>query len=886
MPWLDTSPPPDQRLRSLLSTLSPDANRRGQEFEQLCGWFLRNDPVYSAQLSRVWLWRDWPGRWGDDEAGIDLVAETRDGKLWAIQAKAYDPAYSVKKSDVDSFLSESARAEFSYRLLIATTNNLARLAERAMRAQEKPAGQLLLHDLERAEVAWPPSIADLRSVAPKRKEPRAHQLEAIDAIVAGCAEADRGQVIMACGTGKTLVALWAAEHLKAERTLVLVPSLSLLRQTIQEWLVNSSREVEILPVCSDDTVRDHDQVVASVAALGFPATGDPQTVREFLERPGPRVVFSTYQSSPVVASALESAGIDFDMAVADEAHRCAGHAASDFATILDDDQIPVKKRIFMTATPRYFTGKLRMAGADADFEIVSMDDDGRFGPVFHRLSFGDAIGRDLLSDYRVLVIGVDDETYLDYAKNGLFVTRDGEEVSDARSLAAQIGIAKAIRKYDLHRVITFHSRVKAAESFSKSLPDVVDWLPREARPSGHLWAEHVSGEMNAAMRETRLQRLREVERSRRGVLSNARCLSEGVDVPALDGVAFVDPKKSAIDIAQAVGRAIRKSDAKELGTIVIPVFIESGGDAEVALDGSAYKPVWDVVRALREHDSELAEALDELRRDLGSQTAVPPRIPPKLVVDLPSSIGPEFARAFEVRLVESCTAKFEHWVGLLLRYVDREGDAAVPAGHIECGSKLGTWVANQRQAHRLGKLEAERVAQLEALPGWAWNPQQAAWEEGFAALTAYVEREGYARVPQGHVESGVRLGNWVSSQRSIYKSEELEAERVSRLAALPGWTWDTYQAAWEAGFAALTDYFDREGDARVPKRHVECGHSLGTWVIRQRKYYKSGKLEAEQIAKLEALPGWTWNPEQADWEAGFAALNAFVEREGRRARPE
>jgi superfamily II DNA or RNA helicase len=867
-------------IAGLLSSLSVDSARRGREFEELCRWYLLNDPVYRAQLSRVWRWKEWPGRWGNDEAGIDLVAEARDGKLWAIQAKAYDPDYSIKKADVDTFLSESARSEFSYRLLIASTNRLARRAERAMRAQEKPVGQVLLHHLERAEVAWPASISDLRPALFKPKDPRPHQQAAIDAVVAGCAHADRGQVIMACGTGKTLVALRSAEALGAERTLVLVPSLSLLRQTIQEWTLNSSREFNFLPVCSDDTVRNHDQIVASVAELGFPATGNPQTIREFLARSGPRVVFSTYQSSPAVAFALKLGDFDFDLAIADEAHRCAGAAASDFATILDDDKIPVKKRIFMTATPRYFSGKLRGVGTESEFEIVSMDDDARFGSVFHRLSFGDAIKRDLLSDYRVLVIGVDDVTYLEYARKGLFVTRDGREVTDARSIAAQIGIAKAIRKYDLRRVITFHSRVKGAEKFSTSLPDVVEWLPCEDRPSGQIWSEYVSGEMNAGMREARLQRLREVDANSRGILSNARCLSEGVDVPALDGVAFVDPKRSAIDIAQAVGRAIRKSGEKELGTIIIPVFIGRDDDAEVALDGSAFKPVWDVARALREHDSELAEALDELRRGLGGRSATPLRLPSKLVVDLPRSIGAEFSRAFDVHLVESCTANFEQWFGLLLRYIEREGNARVSQSHREGALNLGSWAHNQRMFYKRGQLAADRSARLESLPGWSWDLRGANWEDGFVALTAYIEREGNARVPRDYVEGEVNLGVWVGTQRGFYKSGKLEKDRVARLSALPGWSWDTLQDSWDDAFDALTAYIEREGHARIPRTHVEVEIALGNWVLVQRQTYKAGKLAAERIAKLNALPDWSWDPKHAAWECGFAELSAFAEREG------
>lgn len=220
-----------------------------------------------------------------DEAGIDLVAETHDGRLWAIQAKAYDPEYSIKKVDIDSFLSESARAEFSYRLLIATTDKVARLAERTMRAQEKSVGQVLRHDLERNELSWPVTINDLAPAQAEPKTPRDHQQEAIDAVVGGFGEADCGQLVMACGTGKTLVSLWVAEAVKADRTLVLIPSLSLLKQTIREWLLNSSEPFEFLPVCSDETVGAQDQVVSNLTELGFPATGDPAELEAMAEPP-------------------------------------------------------------------------------------------------------------------------------------------------------------------------------------------------------------------------------------------------------------------------------------------------------------------------------------------------------------------------------------------------------------------------------------------------------------------------------------------------------------------------------------------------------------------------------------------------------------------------
>ena len=268
--------------------------------------------------------------------------------------------------------------------------------------------------------------------------------------------------------------------------------------------------------------------------------------------------------------------------------------------------------------------------------------------MFHRLAFAEAIERDLLTDYQVVVVGVDDATYRDWAERGRFVTIDGTEVTDARTLAGQIGLAKAMRRYDLHRTITFHSRVKRAREFARDLPEVIAWMPARQRPTGHLWADYVSGEMPAGQRHVLLQHLGRLDHGERGLLANARCLAEGVDVPTLDGVAFIDPRRSEVDIVQAVGRAIRLAPDKTVGTIVIPVFIDTDEDPENALDDSAFKPVWDVIKALRSHDDELGEQLDELRRQLGRRGRRP-RLPRKIHLDLPAKgrhrFRPRFRRA-------------------------------------------------------------------------------------------------------------------------------------------------------------------------------------------------------------------------------------------------
>jgi predicted helicase len=343
-------------FESLLSQLDPD--KRGPQFERLCRWYLTNAPEYRGRFKRVWLWQDWPDAWGPD-AGIDLVAEEHDGGLWAIQTKAYDPAYAIKKADVDSFLSESSRPQFSYRLLIATTDRLGPTARRTLDAQREPVGYLLRSQLALAPVAWPTSPDDLRPRRTPRKRPYPHVREAIRATVRGFDGTDRGQLLMACGTGKTLAAMWIAERLGSKRTLILVPSLSLLGQTLREWSANASERFDYLAVCSDETVVGEDKFVQHTAELGLPVTTDPGLIAAFLRRRGRRVVFATYQSSPQIAAAYEGRVPAFDLAVADEAHRCAGRVGTEFTTVLDADQIKARRRLFMTATPRFYTPRLR-----------------------------------------------------------------------------------------------------------------------------------------------------------------------------------------------------------------------------------------------------------------------------------------------------------------------------------------------------------------------------------------------------------------------------------------------------------------------------------------------------------------------------------------------
>ena len=279
----------------LLKTLHPDDRIRGKQFELTCKWFLENDPKYQMLLEKVWLWDEWPGRWGPD-GGIDLVAQTKDGKMWAIQAKCYDSERSLRRGGINSFLSESSHETFAYRLLISTTNRIGTNSIRNIHNQEKPVGTIVLTDLETADVRWPPSIEALiagYTPAKVRYEPRPHQQEAIAACVAGFAAHDRGKLIHACGTGKTFTCRWIHDALGSQMTLVAVPSLALISQALNDWARASEKQFDPLVVCSDDTVAKGSDIEWT-SDIGVEVTTDSEVIRKFLHHPRdkPAVVFS------------------------------------------------------------------------------------------------------------------------------------------------------------------------------------------------------------------------------------------------------------------------------------------------------------------------------------------------------------------------------------------------------------------------------------------------------------------------------------------------------------------------------------------------------------------------------------------------------------------
>jgi predicted helicase len=766
---------------------------KGKEFEYFVKWFLKNDPEWSTQVNQIWLWDDYPDRWGQD-CGIDLVFEHKNGDIWAVQAKCYSPEYSITKPDIDKFLSESNRKGIDRRLLIASTDKIGANAKQVCNAQEKPVTHFLFSGFDKSAIEYPKNLSELNTAKrKKRPSPYPHQTEAIDAVEKGFKESDRGQLIMACGTGKTFTTLWIKERISAETVLVLVPSLSLLSQTLREWTFACNIPFDVLCVCSDQSVgkrHKNDEIIQSIKNVHFPVTSNVKEIGTFMKCSRNRVIFSTYQSSSLIAkSQCDPEVPEIDLVIADEAHRCAGNIESEFSIVLDDKKIKAKRRLFTTATPKTYSVSLKTNISERGVDVTGMDNEMLFGKEFYKLNFGQSIALGLLTDYQVAIVGVNNHRISEWIERRELVQTNSGNVIDAESLASQIGVIKAIKDFDLKRMICFHNRVKRAKSFASEIQGSIETVPIENRPSGSILSDYVSGQMSAHDRRIKLNKLNKLTKGDRVLLSNVRCLSEGVDIPALDGVAFIDPRKNHVDIVQAVGRAIRLSADKKIGTIVLPVFIKDDASVESSINKSNFKPVWEVLNALRAHDNILSYELDKIRTNLGKKKDLSREKSkiPKILFDLPTTVDQSFSDSLRTYLVEKTTSSWNFMFGLLEVYVEKEGHAMVSYDYkTEDNHRLGPWVSSQRKNKK--ELDQNKIEKLNALAKWSWDPLLDNWLEIFSVLVQYCSDNGHARVPRYfNTENGFGLGQWVHKQRV---SRSLTPYKINKLESLAGWTWN------------------------------------------------------------------------------------------------
>lgn len=619
---------------------------KGTRFERLMQAYLKTDPLYADMLQTVWLWNDFPYKsdFGGKDVGIDLVAQTESGDYWAIQCKCFADDSYIDKPAVDSFLATSSRTfddgkTFAQRLWISTTNRWNSEAEKTIRNQNPPVSRLSLTELENAPVDWTElenGICGAKAL--KAKYPlKPHQTEALQACHEHFKTADRGRLIMACGTGKTFTSLKIAEtEAQNGRVLFLVPSIALLGQTLREWTAQAAEKINPVCVCSDAEItrdsqkNEEDGALSSIVDLALPASTNVRNIVKQLRyaetQSGMTVVFSTYQSVDIVAEAQQQVGFEFDLIICDEAHRTTGailtgKTESAFTKVHDNAFIPAKKRLYMTATPRLYRDDVKEKAKKEDILLCSMDDPAIYGEEFYRIGFAESVRQGLLSDYKVLILTLSDKEIPPALQRAISDATKEISTDDATKLMGCInalskrmlideGLLKQSDPEPMRRAVAFCQNIKISKQianvFNEFKNDYYDSLTPEDRAElVDVCADHIDGGMGAGLRDEKMSWLKNAPANGKEcrILTNVRCLSEGVDVPTLDAVLFLSARNSQVDVVQSVGRVMRRADGKRYGYIVIPVVVPAGVPAEEALnDNKRFDVVWSVLNALRAHD--------------------------------------------------------------------------------------------------------------------------------------------------------------------------------------------------------------------------------------------------------------------------------------------
>lgn len=707
--------------------------------------------------------------------------------------------------------------------------------------------------------------------------PRADQVAALASLMKAFTLHDRVQLVMACGSGKTLISRWHAQAAAARRVVVFAPSRPLVAQLAREWrrASNSTPWVfDAIAVFSDpataagaaerDEADDGTEDPDWEGTQTRPTTDVNRLSRFLQDSDRVQVVFATYHSAPVVAEAIAATGTVFDLCVCDEAHGLAGSPSAAFRQVLDGRRIVARKRLFMTATPR-------LSSAVDGF---SMEDTDVFGPVAHEVHFGQAIAAGLLCDYRVHVLAT---------------ATDVDETS-----ATPAAVLDAAARLGCSTILSFHGRVAKAAAFAEA-------IDKAATPDGRtITARCLSSSIPRREREQILRWFGQPEAGRVKVVTNARLLGEGVDVPAVDAVCFSDQRTSVIDILQAIGRGLRPHPDKTVAHILVPIALSEDGDDDTELALSRFRLLWTVLRALRAHDHRFAVDVDHAARNAYTDRGVRRRRSRlgQVQFHLPSWAPDE--ETVWLRLVNEVSDAWERRYAAYLEWCRTHPGRRMPRATVVDGLGLGEWAAMQRRAYSAGVLAQERVDLLEQVPGWAWDVDSARFDDTVAALRAYVAEHGsveespvspsrfdglYSAKPCAE-----RLGLWMARQRQAYRRGSLPQQRIRQLEALPGWTWTPVPIDDLKMVDALEQFVAFERHAQVPDGHSEDGLPLGSWVwkVRRLKLYDRlhPALEAEILAATPSQWAkgvrirWQWEKPETQWRIAYTALRQYTAREG------
>lgn len=736
------------------------------------------------------------------------------------------------------------------------------------------------------------------TTAPPRIRLRPHQSKAVHAAHTALRHTARTSIVMACGTGKTYVAARTAARVAPQGTrLVLLPTLDLLAQTIDDWRT-AGMSGPILALCSKrpNTTGETVAYTTDPAALTATAHQNPDLT-----------VFATYHSLHRVQDAHHRFALPpWSLITIDEAHRTSGHLGKRWAAVHDDDLVPAHKRLYLTATPRIWS-----AGEPDDDEddslVASMDNPNLYGDTCFRLPLAEAIDIDLLADYRIVVTEVREATI----RTRLGISDKATE-AELRQAALQIAVLRAMAELDLRRVVSFHHRIADAHAFAGTLHETatrlyaLDETGTSCPDPGELWAAGLDSTQDPAYRRELLDRFdgrpdEFFEPAHRTLIANARLLGEGVNIPSIDTVVFADPKESIVDTVQAVGRALRQKPGQgKKATLIIPVYVAPGEDADDLMNSNVYRPLWRVLQALRAHDDRIADRLavpqrsaHPTRDDEDEETGVPVDV----AFDRPFPAD-TIAQAFRLRVLHPREASFRRGLEAATAYHQTYGHLDVPRLYVdENGFALGRWINRMRKAYAAGTLKPAQIKSLEHL-GIIWNLQTQAAERGLLHARNWAASRGHLAVPSNEMIGDYAFGRWLTNRRAAARTRaenRLEPDPTdTALAEIDPYWNPAWPITWQRLYYTARAYAEASIvlDDLPADFITDDGEPLGEWVRAQSTDYST--LHPEQLRLVRELGITLIEPadneppqptgraarQQRQLEQGLAAVAAFRDREG------
>lgn len=864
----------------------------GKLFEYFTKYYFTVNPEYSQLYSKVWLYDEIPTEiklrlnFPDRDFGIDLLLQDNQNRFTAVQCKFKNDEDYILKWKRDSLTHPFTLAErCNYVMIFTNAAGCVSEIEQREKYVQVAIGELINTSAEVLSAIK--LFIDTNTIKSVEKYSRLpHQVIAVNKTVEYFNSNDRTQLILPCGAGKTLAALWVKEDLQSKNTLVLFPSLALLRQFKTEWANQRSEDYIYINVCSerDIDVAAEDSTVTHTYEISGEVTTSPDRIREFLSSATNKIVFSTYQSIEAVETALKFLpNFSFDLIICDEAHRTAGQKTNTFAIVHDQSRIRGKKRLYMTATPKVASSKLKAKMGDEYELLCDMSKTEIFGDEAHSMSFGEAIQQNILVDYKIIGIGVTHKQVKEFIDKRRYVT----EKYDMKEIADNFALDIAMEKYSAFHAITFHSRVQTADDFAKRHNNFF---------SPDVYARHVSGEHTTSRRA---KVLTEFKLHQKGIVSNARCLTEGVDVPIIDLIYFCDPKNSTIDIVQASGRALRKDrhGKKPIGYIVVPIYHHIDEDIEKEIEKKPYfQNLIQVIRSLCDQDERLRAEIDDVAYEKGEKKSKRIEITYndseiEKIIKL-DGLDKKVREYLFDQIIQKTKNNWNVRFKELTAFKEKHGTTDVSRKHDE--EILRWWTQEQRNAYHQRntvKLNHERIKKLESI-GFDWKGQQRLtylppdekWRRNYEKLKEYFEEHGNTDIPARYVKDKP-LATWVVSQRVKYDEGRLSDEQILLLEELKI-DWDP-RNIFEEKIKAFLAYQEKYGNLLIPQGNKEFKKE-GRWVNRFRSIYNGGnandrgdivksglgRIKKEHLDRLNEI-GFVWFAGNPEWNERFEEVKQF-----------